>query len=221
MFFFVMLFIHYFFLITKVEIKDSNGNPVNDWQWENVSEIRDHNILLLSESAAESKILRANPAIETVRVVKILPQSVELIVKFRKPVVYLTLSPTRYLLLSSDGTVLDFAYEKPEDLGEIRYYQSISPGEYARGKPLGSRDVRFAAGLAGIFHQYGYSDFLITIEDSHLMHCRVDTMEFIAASDSDHDKQMVSVTQLMKIVQKGGERFKSADVRFEKIIIGK
>lgn len=219
--FFVFLFVHYFFLISKVVVKDTNGRVVNDWYWEGINEIRDNNILLLSEQTIEEMVLRVNPAVETVRVVKMLPQTVELIVKFQKPVVYLTQSSTRYFVLSSDGTLLDFAYEKPEDLGEIRYYQAISPGEYARGKPLGSRDVRFAAELGGIFHTYGYRAFLITIEDSHLVRCLVDDMMFLAASDSDKSKQLASVSQLLKIVQKGGERFKSADVRFEKIIIGK
>ena len=219
--FFILLFVHYFFMITKVTVKDTNGRLMNDLYWEGVDEIKNRNIFIMSDSAIRDIILRENPAISDVRVVKQYPQSVDLIVQLRKPVAYLTQSVTRYFVLSSDGTMLDFAYEKPKDLGEIRYYQAISPGEYARGKPLGSRDVRFAAKLAGVFYQHGYRDFLISVEDSHLVRCRVNNMVYIAASDGDHDKQVTSVKKLLEIVQKGGERFRSADIRFDKIIIGK
>lgn len=219
--FFVLLFFHYFFMITKVVLKDESGRAMNDWSWEGAHEIRNNNILLLSESAIEQIVTRTNPAIASVWVVKLFPQTVELVIRLQKPVVYLTQSATRYFILSSEGVVLDFAYEKPRDMGEIRYYQAISPGEYARGKPLGSRDVRFASRLGGVFHKFGYRDFQISVEDSHVVRCTVEDMVFMAASDSDHDKQVSAIHQLLLIVQKAGERFKSADVRFEKIIIGK
>ena len=106
-------------------------------------------------------------------------------------------------------------------MGEILYYQSVSPGEYALGKPMGSRDIRFAAQIAGVLKKYGFSKFTITIQDSHLITGEVGDFSIKAASDSDNPNQLSSLDQLLRIVQKGGEKITSVDVRFDKIIIEK
>ena len=208
-------------MISKVEIKDMNGFPMQSWHMEGIEKVRGHNMLLMSTNTIEQSIRVSNPAIHSIRAMKIYPQTVELLVRLQEPVAFFTYSDTRYFLLSADGTLLNYAYERPSEMGEILYYQSVSPGEYTLGKPMGSRDIRFAAQIAGIVKKYGFSKFTISIQDSHLINGEVADFSIKAASDSDNPKQLSSLDQLLRIMQKGGEKIKSVDVRFEKIIIEK
>lgn len=219
--FFILIFLHYFFMISKVEIKDNNGLPLQSWNMEGIEKVYGENILLFSTESIEHSIRLSNPSIRSIQVKKSYPQTVELLVRLQEPVGYFTYSNTRYFLLSADGTLLNFAYERPDDMGEILYYQSVSPGEYTLGKPMGSRDIRFASQIAGVLRKYGFSKFTITIQDSHLITAEVDDFSIKAASDSDNPNQLSSLDQLLRIVQKGGEKIKSVDVRFDKIIIEK
>ncbi len=208
-------------MITKVEIKDMNGISMLTWQMEGIEKVRGNNMIFMSSDSIEQSIRVSNPSIHSIRVKKNYPQTVELLVRLQEPVGYFTYSNTRYFLLSADGTLLNFAYERPNDMGEILYYQSVSPGEYALGKPMGSRDIRFAAQIAGVLKKYGFSKFTITIQDSHLITGEVGDFSIKAASDSDNPNQLSSLDQLLRIVQKGGEKITSVDVRFDKIIIEK
>jgi hypothetical protein len=86
---------------------------------------------------------------------------------------------------------------------------------------MGSRDVRFAARIGGLLVKYGMTKYVITIQDSHLITAQVGDFVIKAASDSDETKQLASLDQIIRIIQKGGEKIKSVDVRFEKIIVEK
>jgi cell division septal protein FtsQ len=219
--FFAFLFFHYFFMISKITVKDINGFPIQNWNLAGLDQIQGANMVLTLSSSIEKIVLNANPAVETVRVSKQFPQSIDIFIRLQKPIGFFRYSSVRYFILAGDGTLLQFSYERPEGLGEIRYYQSVSPGEYALGKPMGSRDVRFAARIGGLLVKYGMTKYVITIQDSHLITAQVGDFVIKAASDSDETKQLASLDQIIRIIQKGGEKIKSVDVRFEKIIVEK
>lgn len=208
-------------MITKVEITDMNGYQISDWHIEGLEKVRGKNIVFMTSAQIEKTIRDSNPSIGSMRVNIVYPQTVELLIRIQEPVAYFTYDSTRFFLLSKDGTLLKYEYERPKDLGEIVYYQAVSPGEYSLGRPMGSRDIRFAAEIAGILYKYGLKQFVITINDSHLILGEVGNLTIRAASDSDISRQLSSLDQIVRISQKGGETIKSVDVRFEKIIIEK
>jgi len=221
LFFFVLIFLHYFFMINTIHLKDLNGISMQNWYLEGLETIYGKSMLTTSSPSLEEVIRTANPAVESVTVRKVYPQTIDVLIRLQKPIGYFRYSPTRYFMLSSDGTLLKYEYEKPSNLGEIRYYQSVSPGEYALGKPMGSRDIRFAAQIAGILQKHNLKEYEISIQDSHLILCEVAGITIKTASDSDTARQLASLDQLLRITQKGGEKIKGVDVRFEKIIIEK
>lgn len=208
-------------MINRIQLKDTNGIPMQNWYLEGLEMVYGKNMLTTTSTFIEETIRVANPAVEAVIVHKIYPQTIDVLIRLQKPIGYFRYSPTRYFMLSADGTLLKYEYEKPSNLGEIRYYQSVSPGEYALGRPMGSRDIRFAAQIAGILQKHNLKEFEISIQDSHLILCEVAGITIKTASDSDNARQLASLDQLLRITQKGGEKIKGVDVRFEKIIIEK
>ncbi|MBP6994081.1 hypothetical protein KBB12_02470 [Candidatus Woesebacteria bacterium] len=219
--FFIFIFVHYFFMISKIGIKDMSGYQISDWHMEGLEKIKGRNILFMSPDIIERIVRDSNPSIGSMQVNILYPQTIELLVRLQEPVAYFTYDSTRFFLLSKEGTLLKYEYERPKNLGEILYYQAVTPGEYALGKPMGSRDIRFAAEIAGILNKYGFDTFVITVNDSHLILGEVGNLTIRAASDSDLTRQLSSLDQVVRISQKGGETIKSVDVRFDKIIIEK
>ncbi len=208
-------------MISKIGIKDMSGYQISDWHMEGLEKIKGRNILFMSPDIIERIVRDSNPSIGSMQVNILYPQTIELLVRLQEPVAYFTYDSTRFFLLSKEGTLLKYEYERPKNLGEILYYQAVTPGEYALGKPMGSRDIRFAAEIAGILNKYGFDTFVITVNDSHLILGEVGNLTIRAASDSDLTRQLSSLDQVVRISQKGGETIKSVDVRFDKIIIEK
>lgn len=208
-------------MITQIEVNDKNGQRVRDVHLLGLESVRGKNMFLTSDEEIESTVRSANPSIETVQAYKQFPQTVSLVIRFQKPSAFLSAGKTRFYELASDGTILQYLYERPENLGEIRYYQSLAPTDLVLGKPVGSRDVQFAAGIGAILQKHGFSESIIEIHDTRLILVNTGDFSIKAAAESDMQKQLNSLDQLLRIIQKGGEKIKSADIRFDKIIIEK
>lgn len=214
-----LVFVWYFFMITDVRVRVVNDEVAQEAELSNTTPLKGANMLLHTTSQIEQEIREDNPAVKTVEVVKMWPHTLEITVLYRDPVAFYTDRARRYFILSGNGTILDYEYERPLDLGEIIHYQPLSADELVSGAQIGSTDVQFASAIAERFMRHGYRDFLIAIADRHRIEARVEGMMFIAAADSPEARQIEAIDRLIRIVQQGGERLKKADVRFEKIVV--
>lgn len=203
-------------MIQKIDLVNENGEHTI---LQGVSEIKGRNILLTTQEDIEKILKDKNPDLASVSVEKQLPQTIRVVVQSHQSVAYYKLSQTRYLLFAPNGSVLRYVYEKPENIGEILYYQPITKTDFTLGSQIRLRDVVFAAQLADIYKKQGFKDFRIDIQDTHLVISELGNAIIKADSGTNIAKQLSSIQRVLYILQRGGEKARTVDVRFEKIII--
>jgi len=207
---------YYLFRIQSVEVSNTQGQQLDIRGSEYFQK---KNLILLNSQTIYSVLKAQNPDLLSVVSIKQYPQTLRLIIEKYQSVAYLTLSPTRYLLLASDGTLNGFAYDRPTNIGEIIYYQSLTTGDYTIGNKLGQIDIQFATKIAELAQLYGHSKFIINIMDAHLILCNLEDVSIISSSEANPEKQLIMIKQVMELIRNGSQKIKSVDVRFEKMII--
>lgn len=203
-------------MIQKVEFINESGGSSS---LQGIEEIQGKNLILMTQEKIEQLLLKRNPGLASIVAQRIFPQTIRIIVKTQDPVAFFMLSPTRYLLFAPNGTVLRYQYERPEKLGEITYYQVVTKNDYDIGSPIRLRDMRFAVQLADAYTKHGFTDFLIQIQDTHLIESTLGNATIRASSESDATKQLSSIERVLYMLQRGGQKIQVVDVRFEKMII--
>ena len=216
--FILFIFLYFFLMIHVVQPVDTYGNPL---AIKGTEELKGKNLLLISEREVRELLTQANPTLKKLQIVKIYPQTIRLVAQVNIPVAYYAISESTYVLLSQDATPLAYVYEKPKDMGEITYYQKLTNGEYQLGRPIQLTDIIFAATVAGLIQESGYTDYSVAVEDTELIRILVGKVEIKAANKGNIKAQIASIQQVLRLIKTNGEQIRSVDVRFDRMILEK
>jgi hypothetical protein len=203
-------------MIQNVELISEGGEKMT---LQGIGEIKGKNIILSTQQDIEKILKSKNPDLASLSVEKVLPQSIRIIVRAYQPVAYYKLASSTYIIFASNGSVLRYEYEQPENMGEIRYYQPITKTDFTLGSQIRLRDVIFATQLADIYIKQGFKEFSIDIQDTHLVISELGNSIIKADSEANISRQLSSIKRIIYILQRGGEKARTVDVRFEKLII--
>lgn len=220
--FLLLVFFHYFFTISTIEVVQDNAIEQDMvYALDGLDELNGKNLLLHTSESIRKHIISFNPALIDVEVEKHYPQTVRILIKPNPPVAHLAVDNDTYVKLSADGLMMGLAYERPLYGGIIEHYQKLTHSDIVMGKTIGLSDVRLAASMAGVLVDGGYDDFVIRIEDTHLITTQIDKTLFKMSTDSNHLKQLDALRHMLRIVSNGATDMRIVDLRFEKIIIEK
>lgn len=107
----IFLFISPVFNITEIEVK--GNNKVSSDRIESVSEIKKYkNIFLFRKSNANSKILNAEPYIESAKILRNFPNKITIEVTERTPALQIKLDDSTYVYVDNQGYILEYAKDK-------------------------------------------------------------------------------------------------------------
>lgn len=205
-------------MVHQIQIENVQGEPLSV---RGLETIKGANIFFLQEDKIFLSLKKQNPSLRSVHVIKIYPQTVKLRIETYEAVAYMSVSEDTYILLSGDATPLAYIYERPQDLGEITYYQKLTNGEYQLGKPIAFSDIVFACAIAELVRKNGYETYSISIKDTNLIQTYVHNVTIQSANKGDTKAQLTAIQQVLYLIKVSGETIKSVDVRFEKMILEK
>jgi len=217
-FFLVGLFLWYNFFKIKVIKIETDSQLTNLLGIDN---LKDKNIFFISENKEEKRLKEINPQIKQISIFKKYPKTLNIYIKIYTPTALIK-SNQGFLVLSEDGRIL-FTLKKKENysfLPFINYYQLINQAVYKVGDWIDLKDIKISLILLNQLKTFNLmiKDIDIVNEDMILFKLR-DEKRLLFTSKRDWQKQVFSVSLILKHLKLEGKQFKQIDVRFEKPII--
>lgn len=182
-------------------------------------EIEGSYLFLTSEKSITDTIIRANPSIQNVEVIKKFPNAVELRVTRYKPVAYFK-SVDGYFQLANEAHILG----KSRDIDKkvlpiITYYQVIPFAQYQAGQQLPAQDIRDSIFFMQKLQEMGIRINSIDIAGFHMLGLYTENKKYYFSSEKERNIQIYHVEQAIKRFKTEKTEYKTIDVRFDKPVI--
>ncbi len=188
--------------------------PVNG-----LNEFDEANLILLSESDAQSQILKLNPFLEKVSVSKIYPDTLEVSVVYQTPAAYLKVNGG-YVLLSATATVLAKSRDKPAtDLPEINYYQALPFQNYQSGQKVLFRDIVDSLYFLQKLQNLRFKINSIDIAGFYMLGLYTNEKKFYFSSEKDRSEQVYLLESSVRELKMKGQEFATLDVRYDNPVV--
>jgi len=224
---FLFLFFFIFFLtlfmisaLFKIEIIEIEKESFpNDFKEILTAQLKDKNLLFLSEKEEEEKIKNNYSYVQEIVIKKKFPNRVFVKIDFYSPVAVIK-NNRDFFLLSYDGRILQTT-KKPFSLFPlINYYQLINGYLYKTGDWLDFIDIRKCLNIIEELNKLNLKIDTVDIknEDMLLFTLR-EGHEIVFTSKKEIEKQIFSVPIILRQLKIEGKKFKRIDVRFDKPII--
>lgn len=174
---------------------------------------------LLKQSDVEAAVSSSNPTLAEVHVYKQYPHTLYLTARELRPVVSVKLSDG-YMYISEVGTVLGKnRSESDAALPVLTYYQPLFFNQAPIGSVVEHAEIVTAAEMTHKVLDLGIAVTKIDITNENMIVLHTDSFTILVTSIKDAQHQLRVLDYTYKQLRRGGEKFTSIDVRFEKPII--
>ncbi len=176
------------------------------------------NILFLDVLDIEKKMKANNPQIRDIKIKKILPQTVRLVITLYQPKVILVGSNI-YFYLSNDGRILFKEKRQSLPLPLIYYYQKFNEYAYQTGTWISYRDLNIAIRIVSLLTNLGFFVERVDISGNDMILFKIGEKEIVLTTEKDEELIEYELTQIIKQFKIEGRDFKSLDLRFKKPVV--
>lgn len=210
-----MLFAFFYGLRVKF-IVVASSQPL---QLHGLTEIKQKNIVFLSENEVVQTIKKANPYVRTVSMDKQYPDTVILTVQLYTPLAALNVQDGIYIL-SSDGTLLERTKTKPSSgLPLITFYQKFPYTSYYPAQQIQLKEITTALFFVTALKEAGLPCDSIDIKSLDMIVCNVRNKTILFTSQKDTNVQKYELQTIIREFKIEGKDFRSLDVRFDKPVV--
>lgn len=208
----IIFFTYYYFTVSKIEIiglKDLKG----------INEINGQIIFLVDEKELHDKLYSLNPDIESINIVKKLPDTIQIKVSKNTDLVALVVADG-FFILNRKGRVVSKTRENIITYPKINYYQKLLFNQYAIGKYLKISPIENALFFYGKLKDLGIYPDIIEIIDQDKVSYLAKDKTYTFSIEKNNDRQCEELKIILKRFSIEKTNYNKIDLRFEKPIIG-
>lgn len=212
--FLLAIFLIYYFQIKNIIIQ---GNiPRNEII--GIENLKDNNLLLLSDQIVEENIIQNNPQIKKVTIDKIYPKTLLLKVEVNEASAYLKLNKG-FAALSDEGKIIYKSENIDQNLPVINYYQQFDFFQLGVGSKLEYKDLTTALFLLLKAQNLNLKIDSIDINGLSMIVFNLKDKKIFLTSEKDRNDQAFELETIVKEFKIEAKDFKTLDLRFEKPIV--
>lgn len=176
------------------------------------------NIFFISIPKTEKNLYNTNPSLQSVKVTKVYPSTLNIVVQKAEPVAQLRVK-NGFFLLAHDGRIIAKQRNKTHEITLIKYYQQLYFNEYESGEILTKKDILFGAFFVYNFLKLGITVDSVDIINLNMIVLQVGDRKYIFTADKGMEAQFEAFKTIYPYMNVEGIEYKSLDMRFEKPII--
>lgn len=208
----IIFFTYFYFTVSKIEIigiKDIKG----------IDEISGKIIFLIDDKELEDKLYSQNPDIESISIVKKLPDTIQVQVTKNTDLVALVVADG-FFILNKKVRIVSKTRENIITYPKVNYYQKLLFNQYAIGKYLKISPIENALFFYGKLKDLGiYPDIIEIIDKDKISYLAKDKI-YIFSIEKNNDRQCEELKIILKRFSIEKTNYNKIDLRFEKPIIG-
>lgn len=207
----VFYFLNEFFLVKEIKIE-------NKISVVGLKEIRGRSIIFLKENELEKFFIEKNPLIESIKIKKIFPSTLQIIIKPEEPLAQLT-AEKGFFYLSSEGKILFKTKTIDQRLTVINYYQKLNYQSFKPGDFLTFNDLKKTLILIDEVKKIGFNIVNVDINGVNMILFNLGDKNIIFSEDKDIEEQIYQCQQIVKQFKLKGKSYKEIDLRYDKPIV--
>lgn len=175
-------------------------------------------ILAVSTTVEAERLYRLNPELDSVEVVKHLPNKLVIAVEKAKMVAALT-AAEGYFYLSSQGRLIAKKKDHQPGLPLINYYQRLHFAGYRVGESLTNKDILFSLFFIDRANGEGAGINAVDINSLDMLVLKSDDKTYLFTTDKDQNLQYDEWSQVVRRLKIENIDYTTLDLRFDKPII--
>lgn len=213
--FVVLYFLNNLFLISQIEIikPDITHPPLRSLEL-----IKHKNILFISENDIAKMLSDQNPFLQSVSVVKKLPNKLLINLEIYKPIAYLKVN-SGIFALASDGKILYKNHEESPVSPIIQYYQLFDYSVFNPGDKLTYSDITISLQLLEKSSELGLTVDSVDINGLDMIAFNLKDKKILFTTEKDELQQAYELETIIRQFKIKGQEFKNLDLRFYKPVV--
>jgi len=213
--FVVLYFLNNLFLISQIEIikPDITHPPLRSLEL-----IKHKNILFISENYIAKMLSDQNPFLQSVSVVKKLPNKLLINLEIYKPIAYLKVN-SGIFALASDGKILYKNHEESPVSPIIQYYQLFDYSVFNPGDKLTYSDITISLQLLEKSSELGLTVDSVDINGLDMIAFNLKDKKILFTTEKDELQQAYELETIIRQFKIKGQEFKNLDLRFYKPVV--
>lgn len=213
---FLLLYLsdQYFRIKDIVIVAPSNKIKVNG-----LENLKNENILLLSENKVEEILTKDNPTLKNFKVNKKYPYS--LVISFQKDTSFVAIKTSSgFLYINSSGKILQKDKNNSGNMPILNYYQQLNYNSYNTADRIDLKDVLISLHFVTKARELGLPALSIDIAGVDMIRLNLqNNNNLIFSTEKDVNLQDYQFEKLIKQFKIEGTNFETLDFRFDKPII--
>lgn len=200
-----------FFSVSRIELSGSD-------HMNGIDALSKKNIFFISIPETEKNLYKNNPDIQSVKVIKIYPQTLHITVQKAIPVAQLAVA-NGFFMLTKDNRIIAKRRDKIPHVPILSYYQKLHFHEYETGELLTKKDILLSVFFIHRFMQTGIVVNHVDIASLNMIVLFADDKKYLFTVDKEKDEQFDAFDRIYQHMKVEGVEYNSLDMRFEKPII--
>ncbi len=209
-----IIYSYYYFSISQIEIISSTRLS----GIRGLENIKNNNLLLLSNNKIKTIILNSNPQFKTVKVEKDYPNKIKLMIETDNPLIALKVNQG-YLLLDINGKVIAKNKENPVGLPKLSYYQQLDYESSNPGDKIDLKDILTALHFVKKISDLGLNAISVDINGLDMIRLNLKDKTIIFTTKKDINIQDYQLETILREFKIQGTDFADLDLRFDKPVI--
>ncbi len=175
-------------------------------------------IFFISIPESEKNLYSENPHIQSVKVNKLYPNTLHIIIQKAEPIAQLVVDEG-FFVLSDDARIITKARKKDTEIPTISYYQKLHFNEYERGEILAKKDITFSVFFIKSFIRDEILVDSVDIVNLNMILLNSEGKKYIFTADKEKESQLKIFQTIYTRMKVDGIEYRTLDMRFEKPII--
>ncbi len=173
---------------------------------------------LLSERSLELRIVRQNPMVQSVKVTKRFPDTLDVSVTLYTPVAFVQ-TDNGYFKLAEDGRIIGFTQTRDSSLPLLIYYQKLSKNSFDVGDRIGYQDIDAALFFARSLTNLDEKPDSVDIGGFDMIVCNIGRKQIVFTSEKSVHDQEYALEELIRQFKIEGKGYQKIDLRFDKPVV--
>jgi len=213
--FVTLYFLNNLFLINEIEIvkPDTTLQPLRSLEL-----IKHKNILFVSENDIAKMLSDQNPFLQSVSIVKKLPNKLFVNLEVYKPIAYLKVN-SGIFALASDGKILYKNHQESLVSPIIQYYQLFDYSVFNPGDKLTYSDITMSLQLLEKSSDLGLTVDSVDINGLDMIAFNLKDKKILFTTEKDESQQAYELETIIRQFKIKGQEFKNLDLRFDKPVV--
>ncbi len=184
-----------------------------------LDDLKQTNLLLLSEADVQAKLLNLNPNLRQVNIIKNYPHSIIISVVLQTPSAALQTNSGYFIIDESAHLLQRVKIIKTLNYPIITYYQKLDYDSFAPGDVIDNKDILASLQFLRKAQELGLVVNAIDIKGFSMIALQVDTKSIYFSLEKDIKAQTFQFETVIKQFRIEGRDFGKLDFRFEKPIV--